>query len=443
LNQRVRNTHDALVNPSAMPSLRELLRSIEASPDVDAVLTQLDALLPLTEPKDAVLLVRKLTALSDSGKETVNAKVRRRIKRMLERVGEVDLSLAEEEEEVKVPGRAKRVPAVMTQIDAGEAAQLFEAATSVKDVERALNRMCNTFDETKLREDWVKLKIVLFALLEEKRHLTNKNLRRRVQRLIFVLCAEDDSEKEKLQQLKADTTQAPPPPNPNPKNPRERPYPNPRPDHADRRAPNTWQGQGQGREQHGASEPAVEAGKPFTECLAQMQAALDPAAVEAALSNVSVFSAGDAAQRGALGAELQRVLADPALNANTKIRRKVTRLQALLHGPIEAPSGPPALTRTSMGGMGGAKRAVAHVAPAPVGTDIDNIAAKLSLVKNGEELDALIEGIDMRQLAEGAKPAQGRAGLKRALEDALSRAESEGNLNAKQRRRASRISAAL
>jgi hypothetical protein len=93
--------------------------------------------------------------------------------------------------------------------------------------------------------------------------------------------------------------------------------------------------------------------------------------------------------------------------------------------------------------MGGAKRAVAHVAPAPVGTDIDNIAAKLSLVKNGEELDALIEGIDMRQLAEGAKPAQGRAGLKRALEDALSRAESEGNLNAKQRRRASRISAAL
>ncbi|KAJ1441080.1 hypothetical protein B484DRAFT_427211 [Ochromonadaceae sp. CCMP2298] len=414
------------------PSLRELLRSIETSPDVDAVLTQLDALLPLSEPKDAALLVKRLTALSDSGKETVNAKVRRRIKRMLERVGEVDLSLvdeAEEEVQLAVAGKAgaKKVDRVMTQVDAVEAAQLFEAATSVKDVERALNRLCNTVGETKLREDWVHLKGVLFALLE-KRHLTNKNLRRRVQRLIFVLS--DETEKEKLQQLKTDTTQAPPPPNPNPRPPR--------PAHGE--SSRAWQGQG--REQYGASTQhapaqAVEAGKPFDECLAQMQAARDPAGVEAALSNVSVFSAGDEAQRGALGVELQRVLADTALAANTKIRRKVSRLQALL---LEKPSGPPVLTRASAAGM---KR----VAPAPAkaGTDIDGIARQLSLVSSGEALDALIEGIDVREL-EGAKPAQagaGRAGLKRALEDALSRAETAGNLNSKQRRRATRIAGAL
>lgn len=430
---------------------------------VDEVLTKVDGLLPLPEnaAMEARFLTSKLNEVSNEESLGTNAKTRRRIKRILQRLTENFPSENLEEPWVDEPVVSTFSATEAAKNDAATTMRLLNVANSPHLVEKALNGLVGPVEGSKEAPEWIALKGVLYKLLED-RYITNKNIRRRISRLIFVIA--DDNDRQLLSKLKEDAQIA--------------------------------QAQSSARKSTEASakaavtpkvfigapalpkrsavptavavvspepvevpEPAVPVQlKPFAVCLQELQAAKHTTDVDNAIAAVSAHSSGDLQVKKEVMKTLQRLSDDATMVSNTKIKRKVQRLIKTLEDSINVTSNvavAPAVETPDI-----------VVAVKPSGSNsIADIVQRLKEVRTGEQLDAVLIAVDLRDIAppvaggsdvvsaaeanctsmasdSACKPEQRRL-LKRTIEEVLSQEEVGGALNAKIRRRVSRITSVL
>ena len=410
--------------------------------NVDDVLAAVDENLPLTEDnvKEAKYLAWQLNNIVADAALDTNAKTRRRVKRIMQRLGEAHVGVNFDEEYVEEPEPVF----VAEKIDVAAAAQRLKEAKSISDVEGILNALTGPGPDAKGEESWTAMKSVLYKVLDN-RNLTNKNIRRRITRLIFVLA--DDQDLEKLNQLKQSVV---PPPV-------KKVYPA-------ASSPVSAAAVIRRVAEHVVApvvkaEPevakAVVVLKSFHQCLDELIAATSTADVDAAISAVSANSLGDGIVKRLVREKLQSLAADEKMVSNTKIKRKVVRLIATLESAPVEETAPPAAAPSEL-----KKRSIADAAATDAGeadgaNDIQSIIKRLKAVHSAEELDAVLVKVDMRTIVpsaqEGAEepavavtcePAQRRQ-LRAVIEQALAQDDVSSSMNAKVRRRATRITGIL
>ena len=347
---------------------------------------------------------------------------------------------------------------------------------------------------------WISLKAVLYKVLDN-RNLTNKNIRRRICRLIFVIADESDLEQLSKMKQEAQLTAAAAP-KPLPKTVKAPPTRSESLRVASPPAvallPST---------KSSASSTAVEVAEPsiplvvksFDCCLEELRAARTPAEVDAAISAVSASSTGAAATRVHVKEQLQQMLgvasSEESLVSNTKIKRKALRLIRTIEDMSSSSS-------SGSGGGGGAVEvdvalepkansnngkvstvtnkgtpaATAASVTAPVSSgssssstsvvSIPNVVERLKAVRTAEELDSVLVQVDMRQVVVAAAADSNSSGsgagdataialppplatavqrrqLKRAIEEVLGQEEVSQSMNSKVRRRVARITSIL
>lgn len=414
--------------------------------NVDDVLAAVDENLPLTEDnvKEAKYLAWQLNNIvADTALDT-NAKTRRRVKRIMQRLGEAHAGVNFEEEYVEEPEPVF----VAEKIDVTAAAQRLKEAKSISDVESILNSLTGPGPDAKLEESWATMKSVLYKVLDN-RNLTNKNIRRRITRLIFVLADEQDLEK--LNLLKQSVV---PPPV-------KKVYPVSAPVVVRKVAESVAAPVLKAEEPVEPTKPMVVL-KSFHQCLDELEAAASTAEVDAAISAVSANSSGDGIVKRLVRERLQSLAADETLVSNTKIKRKVLRLISTLESapadgavPVAAASASSELKKRSL-----ADATTTDVGEAPGASDIQSIIKRLKAVRSAEELDAVLVKVDMRTIVPAApqdggaeaeaqpitsvtcEPAQRRQ-LKAVIEQVLAQEDVSSSMNAKVRRRATRITGIL
>jgi hypothetical protein len=437
----------------------------------DDTLAKVDEMLPLPDGStaEAKYLLSKLTPWSED--EALNAKTRRRVKRIVSRLNEaypgLDLTAPVVEETTPAPA-AK----AFGDLDARAAAAHFTAARSASEVENILNCLVSPNAESKTDTDWQGLKEVLFKLLAN-RYITNKNIRRRISRLIYVIASESDLQrlnefKKESQEVTAKATASA----------------------AVTRSARLQQQAAMQNDSRQAvtttptanknavkvAQPATKASAPaepavtvplvvksIADCLAELSSAVNTTDVDAAISNVSANSQGTPAARAELKSTLEKLSEDANLVSNTKIKRKVQRLIKTLEGVTEEAVVASAPATTSSVAITGKKHAPAAstagptVAASSVTADAGGIAGivqQLKDVHSAEQLDSVLVTLDMRTVlpesTDGAENggtngegAQHRRLLKRTIEQVLAQDDVSASMNAKVRRRVSRITSAL
>eukprot|EP00598_Pedospumella_elongata_P007605 CAMPEP_0184971248 /NCGR_PEP_ID=MMETSP1098-20130426/3505_1 /TAXON_ID=89044 /ORGANISM="Spumella elongata, Strain CCAP 955/1" /LENGTH=666 /DNA_ID=CAMNT_0027493337 /DNA_START=74 /DNA_END=2074 /DNA_ORIENTATION=+ len=414
--------------------------------NVDDILAAVDENLPLTEDnvKEAKYLAWQLNNIVADAALDTNAKTRRRIKRIMQRLGEAHVGVNFEEEYVEEPEPVE----VVEKFDVVTAAQKLKEANTVSSIEHVLNGLVNPGPDSKTDEGWTALKTVLYQVLDD-RTLTNKNIRRRISRLIFVLANESDLEK--LNALKQSVVPPPVKKVVPVGAPIVRSKLDPRP-----AAPTPIAAVAV------VPEPpkVVVVLKSFSQCLEELRAATSTAEVDAAIAAVSANSAGDAAVKQQVREKLESLALDDTLVSNTKIKRKVQRLIATLeNAPAEVPVVALAAAASAAPVPESKKRSIAAISTAEEesnSNDIPSILKRLKTVHSAEELDAVLAKVDMRTIVpstaaagESAEapevtcdPAMRRL-LKKSIEQVLSQEDVSGSMNAKVRRRVTRITGIL
>ena len=413
--------------------------------NVDDILAAVDENLPLTEDnvKEAKYLAWQLNNIVADAALDTNAKTRRRIKRIMQRLGEAHAGVNFEEEYVEEPEPV----AVVEKFDAVTAAQKLKEANTVSSIEHVLNGLVNPGPGSKTDEGWTALKTVLYQVLDD-RTLTNKNIRRRISRLIFVLANESDLEK--LNALKQSVVPPPvkkvvPVGAPIVRSRLEARPAAPTPIAAVAVVP----------------EPpkVVVALKSFSQCLEELQAATSTAEVDAAIAAVSANSAGDAAVKQQVREKLESLALDDTLVSNTKIKRKVQRLIATLENAPAEVLVVASAAASAVPAPESKKRSIAAISTAEEennSNDVPSILKRLKTVHSAEELDAVLAKVDMRTIVpstaaagESAEapeitcdPAMRRL-LKKSIEQLLSQEDVSVSMNAKVRRRVTRITGIL
>jgi hypothetical protein len=483
--------------------LRALFNNISATNDaaaVDAILADIDSLFPISTDnlKEAKFLIDNLNSLQMNETLITNAKTRRRIKRISQRIGETFPGVNFEEmtpipvEEESI-GRPKKeiLPALTEQLDASSVVKFLQEASSAQHVERALNGLSGPTAESKAAPEWLALKEVLFDVLANER-ITNKIIRRRISRLIFVLSEGKDADR--LQSLKKESA-AGPAGGVGGGGGGEAGESN----RAKKRlaAANAVAARNSSSMEYNASsnrndrfmgEPvagtkppqAVGAAAPapapepvavrvpakaYAVCLQELQAATSCAEVDAAISAVSASSEGDEGQRRAVGALLQQLESRMAIN--TKTKRKVLRLIKSIEEGMSTAA--PAAAAVVAEVEEAAVQPKATPAPAAATSsepkDVLSIVKLLKEVRTAEQLDSVLISVDLRSVSapgaadQSAHAPQGEASeapsesntemasqrrlLKRTIDEVLSISEVAGSMNSKVRRRVTRITAAL
>jgi hypothetical protein len=438
----------------------------------DDTLAKVDEMLPLPDGStaEAKYLLSKLTPWSED--EALNAKTRRRVKRIVSRLNEAypGLDLTTPVVEDTTPAPAAKA---FGDLDARTAAAHFTAARSASEVENILNCLVSPNADSKTDTDWQGLKEMLFKLLAN-RYITNKNIRRRISRLIYVIASENDLQRlnefkkesqevtakatasaaitrsARLQQqaaLQADSRQAVATTSTANKNAAKATQP--------------------ATKASAPAEPAVTVPlvvKSIADCLTELSSAVNTTDVDAAISNVSASSQGTSAARAELKSTLEKLSEDANLVSNTKIKRKVQRLIKTLEGVREeAVVASASAATTSTAAVSGKKPAPAAsaagstVAASSVTADAGGIAGivqQLKDVHSAEQLDSVLVTLDMRTVlpesTDGAENSgtngdgvQHRRLLKRTIEQVLAQDDVSASMNAKVRRRVSRITSAL
>jgi hypothetical protein len=441
----------------------------------DDTLTKVDEMLPLPDGStaEAKYLLSKLTPWSED--EALNAKTRRRVKRIVSRLNEaypgLDLTAPVVEETAPAPA-AKAIG----DLDARTAAAHFTAARSASEVENILNCLVSPNNESKTDTDWQALKEVLFKLLAN-RYITNKNIRRRISRLIYVIASENDLQR--LNEFKKESQEVTAKATASAAITRSARLQQQAAMQADSKQTVTTTTTANRNAAKGA-QPATKAVTPtgpavavpavplvvksIADCLAELSSAANTTDVDAAISNVSANSQGTPAARAELKSTLEKLSEDANLVSNTKIKRKVQRLIKTLEGVTEetVPTSAPAATTPSATVPGkkpapAASTAGSNVAASSVTADAGGIAGivqQLKDVHSAEQLDSVLVTLDMRTVlpesTDGAESggtngdgAQHRRLLKRTIEQVLAQDDVSASMNAKVRRRVSRITTAL
>jgi hypothetical protein len=441
----------------------------------DDTLAKVDEMLPLPDGStaEAKYLLSKLTPWSED--EALNAKTRRRVKRIVSRLNEaypgLDLTTPVVEETT-----AARAAKAFGDLDASTAAAHFTAARSASEVENILNCLVSPNAESKTDADWQALKEILFKLLAN-RYITNKNIRRRISRLIYVIASESDLQrlnefKKESQEVTAKATASAA----ITRSARLQQHAALQTDF--RQAATTTPTANKNAVK--VAQPATKAATPtepavhvpvvplvvksIADCLAELSSATNTTDVDAAISNVSANSQGTSAARAELKSTLEKLSEDANLVSNTKIKRKVQRLIKTLEGvteeavPINAPAS--IVASTTVPGKKPAPAAPAagpSVAASSVTADAGGIAGivqQLKDVHSAEQLDSVLVTLDMRTVlpesTDGAENGgtngdgvQHRRLLKRTIEQVLAQDDVSASMNAKVRRRVSRITSAL
>jgi hypothetical protein len=437
----------------------------------DDTLAKVDEMLPLPDGStaEAKYLLSKLTPWSED--EALNAKTRRRVKRIVSRLNEAypGLDLTTPVVEDTTPAPAAKA---FGDLDARTAAAHFTAARSASEVENILNCLVSPNADSKTDTDWQGLKEMLFKLLAN-RYITNKNIRRRISRLIYVIASENDLQRlnefkkesqevtakatasaaitrsARLQQqaaLQADSRQAVATTSTANKNAAKATQP--------------------ATKASAPAEPAVTVPlvvKSIADCLTELSSAVNTTDVDAAISNVSASSQGTPAARAELKSTLEKLSEDATLVSNTKIKRKVQRLIKTLEGVTEeavvasAPAATSCVAITGKKAAPAAPAAGSTVAASSVTADAGGIAGivqQLKDVHSAEQLDSVLVTLDMRTVlpesTDGAENGgtngdgvQHRRLLKRTIEQLLAQDDVSASMNAKVRRRVIRITSAL
>lgn len=423
----------------------------------DDTLTKVDEVLPLPDgsTNEARYLLVKLTPWSES--EELNAKARRRVKRIVSRLVESypGLDLSEPIIDDAPPANARDV---LADLDAKDACQRFSAARSAAEVERVLNSLIGPTTESKSSLDWQELKEVLFTVLSN-RNITNKNIRRRISRLIFVIANESDLQrlsefKKEAQEPVTAVSQAKamrPPPAPRSVSGTAAPL---KPSPAAMQISNRPSGSSTSKPTVAVEESTPLVIKSISDCLSELRSAEGATGIETAISNVSASSQGSAAAKQELKSTLERLSEDANMVSNTKVKRKVQRLIKTLETIIaeSAQSSAAAPTQAPTTSQGNKPQHPPSSTPASAGAGIEGVVHKLKGVHSAEQLDAVLVALDMRTVlpagegaTEGPEPAtaQQRRLLKRSIEQVLSQEDVSSTMNAKVRRRVSRITSAL
>lgn len=432
---------------------------------IDEVLTKIDGLLPLAENAalEARFLTSKLNAVSNEESLGTNAKTRRRIKRILQRLTETFPNVNLEEPWVDEPVAATSSAAEAAKNDATTTLRLLNLANSPHLVEKALNGLVGPVDGSKELPEWKALKQVLFKLLDD-RYITNKNIRRRISRLIFVLA--DDADRLLLSKLKEDAQTAQAKSAAKASEPAARPVPKVFIGGIPAKTSVVLKTKAEPvatvvaePQPMPTSVPVPVQVKAFALCLQELQSAKCTADVDNAITAVSAHSDGSLLVKQQVMEKLQSLAEDAELVSNTKIKRKVQRLLKTLEDSITNTSNNVPVETAVPASV------VAAVANIPIGgSSIKDIVQRLREVRTGEQLDAVLIAVDLRDIAppaptestagdgetamevEGAqsacKPEQRRL-LKRTIDEVLSKDAVSSSLNAKIRRRVSRITSVL
>jgi hypothetical protein len=440
----------------------------------DDTLAKVDEMLPLPDGStaEAKYLLSKLTPWSED--EALNAKTRRRVKRIVSRLNEaypgLDLTAPVVEETTPAPA-AK----AFGDLDARTAAAHFTAARSASEVENVLNCLVSPNAESKTDTDWQALKEVLFKLLAN-RYITNKNIRRRISRLIYVIASENDLQR--LNEFKKESQEVTAKATASAATTRSARLQQQTALQADSRQ-NFTTASTANRNAAKVAQPATKAITPaepavavpaiplvvksIADCLAELSSAANTTDVDAAISNVSANSQGTPTDRAELKSTLEKLSEDVSLVSNTKIKRKVQRLIKTLEGVTEEAAVASAPATTSSVAITGKKPAPAvstagpTVAASSVTADAGGIAGivqQLKDVHSAEQLDSVLVTLDMRTVlpesTDGAENGgtngegvQHRRLLKRTIEQVLAQDDVSASMNAKVRRRVSRITSAL
>ena len=404
--------------------------------NIDDALGKVDELLPLPEtavPEARYLIVR-LQPLSED--EAFNAKTRRRMKRIITRLTEsfpgIDLSVQDVEQ---IQPTTAVQPTPVEQIDPVAATIQLKEAKNISVVEGVLNSLIGPSSESKEVEEWKALKNVLFDLLS-RRDLTNKNLRRRMSRLIYVLSNEQDlvklneikQESQVVQQNVAIAKVAQPMRNP------------PRP--PSQVSSKSSESQLNHTQEHKAEVEQIVI-KSLDDCLTEVLAAQSTAELDNATTAVSAGSTVSQDEvRLQLLVELKKRVEDESIVNNAKIKRKVQRLVKTLEGMGVTPASISATTLDLKGGS----------------ATIDSIVHQLEAVHSAEQLDTVLAAVDVRTLfpvppgaggedeavdGDGDVLLQQRRLLKRTIDHVLTQEDVNSSMNAKVRRKVSRLTGAL
>lgn len=469
----------ALTFPSMLSTLKSLLSPNELKAQgIDDVLTKVDGLLPLPETAslEARFLTSKLNAISGEESLGANAKTRRRIKRILQRLTENFPGANLEEPWVDEPNPSNQT-AETAQNDASTTLKLLNVANSTHLVERALNGLIGPAEGAKDMPEWKALKEVLYKLLED-RYITNKNIRRRISRLIYVIA--DEKDHQMLSKIKEDA--------------QAQATAKPSVAHT-RPTPKVFIG-APALPKRVVAEPASIVAVPemapepvvvqvvvksFAVCLQELQAAKCMADVDTAITAVSAHSSsGDLGVKKQVMETLQSLADDATLVNNTKIKRKVQRLLKTLEDSVINSK---YTNNENVGStLQSASAVVEESTPSDAaipnkpaggsGSSIADIVQRLREVRTGEQLDAVLIAVDLRDITvtpsataptitdtavenennsssgmdaqpqAECQPEQRRL-LKRTIEEVLSQEEVSNSLNAKIRRRVSRITSVL
>ena len=161
------------------------LKDAKTSEEMDRALAGLNNLSNRSEDEKLAFSEILIAKLSES--DIMNAKLRRRIKRLIESANESPTLAIEEKSDNFIKST--------TSITVVEAVDILKACSTQHDVENTLN--CFILPDVK-EFKFPELKLVLQDL--EKQIFINKIIRRRISRLIFALSDEDEKKELKIKQ---------------------------------------------------------------------------------------------------------------------------------------------------------------------------------------------------------------------------------------------------
>jgi len=356
-------------------------------------LEKIDADLPYSDENKTLELVMRLNRLitgSDINgiNQSVNAKVRRRIKRILQRIDPSDKILEQnrlqycsdrssssssssngtdriERNHQLIKGQHEETTTVaLTVLQPREALEILQERSllSLRVIETTLNQLINPDHLSKDSIDWIHLRDHLHSVADNRR-ITNKDIRRRIQRLVYVLSNEDerqtlndkrkttvdksaaiaeqqqrmmiDRSKDRLQKHKSlsSSTTAP-------KSAAIRSAEVSRTERimtstatASMRVivGNTSAKHGYADDHHTTTTTTTPLHcKSYDQCWTELKKATSAIDIESAITSVSSLSTGDIVTKQYVKNTLQEVIQSDAMVGNAKIRRKVLRLLTIL-----------------------------------------------------------------------------------------------------------------
>ena len=176
-------------------------------------LEKIDADLPYSDENKTLELVMRLNTLitgdvNDDKAVSVNAKVRRRIKRILQRIDPSDKILEQnrlqycsvnrstgriERNHQLIKGQHEATTPVVLILQPREALEILQERSllTLRVIETTLNQLVNPDQMSKDSIDWIHLRDHLHGIADNRR-ITNKDIRRRIQRLVYVLSSEEE-----------------------------------------------------------------------------------------------------------------------------------------------------------------------------------------------------------------------------------------------------------